>query len=114
MNVQKKIVVTVVILAVVLTGCGKKKIDVMEGLTVKFDGYDGYGTAELENEYLWENEAFEIAGIESIQGLETFAEALVIESAVSFEMVPDDNLSNGDEVTVKAIINQSALEQYFS
>lgn len=111
MKTQKKMII-IMLMVVVLTGCGKKKIDVMGNLTVKFDGYDGYGTAELENEYSWEKEALEAAGIESIEGLETFAEAFMIENAVSYEVTPKDNLSNGDEVTVKAAIDQTILEDY--
>lgn len=112
MKGHKIIVVVSLILTILLTGCGKKKINVMDGLVVKFDGYDGYGTVKLENEYAWENEAFESAGIESINGLNTFAEAFSIESAVTYEVVPSENLSNGDEITVKAIINQEVLEDY--
>lgn len=113
MRDKRKIVVLLSILCVMLlTGCGKKKINVMENVTVKFDGYDGYGTVELENEYAWENEAFEIAGIESIDGLNTLGEALVIEGAVSYEITPNENLSNGDVVTVKATIDESVLEGY--
>lgn len=113
MRDKRKIVVLLSILCVMLlTGCGKKKIDVMENMTVKFDGYNGYGTVELENEYAWENEAFEIAGIESIDGLNTLGEALVIEGAVSYEITPNENLSNGDEITVKATIDEAVLENY--
>ncbi len=115
MDKQKKRAIVICIMAAMtalLTGCGKKKIDVMENVTVNFEGYNGYGTAKLENEYSWENEAFEIAEIEAIDGLDTFAEALVIEGSVSYEVIPKENLSNGDEVTVKAIINQDALAEY--
>lgn len=115
MDKQKKraiVICLMVAMTALLTGCGKKKIDVMENVTVNFEGYNGYGTAKLENEYSWENEAFEIAEIEAIEGLDTFAEALVIEGSVSYEVIPKENLSNGDEVTIKAIINQDALAEY--
>ncbi len=114
MRKQKRIVMIciMVVMAALLTGCGKKKIDVMENLIVSFEGYNGYGTAKLNNEYSWETEAFEIAEIEKIDGFDTFAEALVIEGAVSYEIIPKENLSNGDEITVKAAINQSVLEEY--
>lgn len=113
-NKKKRVVLMclMAVMAVLLTGCGKKKIDIMEGLTVSFDGYDGYATAKLENEYSWEAEAFEAAGIKSIDGFDTFAHAVIIEGSVSYEVTPKENLSNGDEVTVKAKINQEALEEY--
>ena len=54
MRGRKIIVFVMLSLAALLTGCGKKKIDVTENLQVSFEGYDGYGTARLENEYFWE------------------------------------------------------------
>ncbi len=112
MKKQKIVIIALVIMGAVLTGCEKKKINVTDDLTVSFEGYDGRGTAKLSNEYSWENEAFEVAGIESIEGLDTFAEALYIESAVTYDLIPNSNLSNGDEVTVKVTIDQAALEDY--
>lgn len=113
-NKKKRVglICLMVVMAALLTGCGKKKIDIMEGLTISFDGYDGYGAATLENEYSWEAEAFEAAGIKSIDGFDTFAHAVIIEGSVSYEVTPKENLSNGDEVTVKAKIDQEALEEY--
>lgn len=95
-----------------LTGCGKRKIDIMEDLTVSFEGYDGYGTAKLENEYSWEAKAFEAAGIENIDGLDSLGNALNIELAVEYEMEPESGLSNGDQVVVKASISDTMLEGY--
>lgn len=110
---RRKIIVFVMLsLAALLTGCGKKKIDVTENLQVSFEGYDGYGTAKLENEYFWESEALEAAGIENIDGLDTLGSALNIEMAVQYEMQPASGLSNGDTVVVKAVIDEKALEDY--
>lgn len=96
----------------ILAACGAKKIDVMQDVSVKFDGYNGYGTIELENAYDWESEAFEAAGIEEIDSFSSLEKAFIIESAVSYEISPNENLSNGDEVTIKAIIDEDALEEY--
>ena len=114
MNKQKRntVIICLLVLTVLLTGCGKKKIDIMEGVTVSFEGYDGYGTAKLANEYSWEGEAFEAAGIESIDGFDALGSALNIEIAVQYEMNPVSGLSNGDQVVVKANINESMLEGY--
>lgn len=114
MNKQKRntVIICLLVLTVLLTGCGKKKIDIMEGVTVSFEGYDGYGTAKLANEYSWEGEAFEAAGIESIDGVDALGSALNIEIAVQYEMNPVSGLSNGDQVVVKANINESMLEGY--
>lgn len=114
MNKQKRntVIICLLMLMVLLTGCGKKKIDIMEGLTVSFEGYDGYGTAKLENEYSWEAEAFEAAGIKNIDGFDSLGNALNIEMAVQYEMNPVSKLSNGDQVVVKASINETMLEGY--
>lgn len=112
MRNRRIIILAIGVMVFCLSGCGKKKISVTDELMVSFNGYNGYGTAKLENEYAWESEALEAAGIESVEGWDTFAEALKIESAVSYEMSPTENLSNGDEVTVKAIINQNAIENF--
>ncbi len=112
MKKQKILMIALIIMGVLLTGCGKKKISVTENITVNFEGYDGFGVAKLDNEYTWENEALEAAGIKSIEGLDTLAEALYIEMAVSYDVAPTENLSNGDEVTVTVTIDQAALEDY--
>lgn len=95
-----------------LTACGKKKIDVSETLTLNFSGFNGYGIAEIENAYDWEDEAFKEAGIEDIDSFSALGDGLTIESAVSYEVNPKDNLSNGDEVTVKATFDNEAVEKY--
>lgn len=95
-----------------LTACGKKTINVTETLSVKFDGCNGYGVAELENEYAWESEAFKEAGVEQMDALNALANGVVIESAVSYEVSPKENLSNGDEVTVRAVYSNEAVEDY--
>lgn len=105
-------VVVFIIMVVLLTGCGKKKIDVIENLQVSFEGYDGYGKAVLQNAYAWESEAFKAAGVENIDDFGSFGNALNIEMAVSYVIEPDSNLSNGDTVVVKAAIDEAALEDY--
>lgn len=112
MRGKKIVTVTLVMLIALLTACGKKKIDVTENLQISFEGYNGYGRAELQNVYAWESEALEAAGIENIDGFDDFGNALNIEMAVSYEVEPDTNLSNGDTVTVKAVIDEAALENY--
>lgn len=101
-----------VIMVVLLTGCGKKKIDVTENLQVSFEGYDGYGKAVIQDAYAWESEAFKAAGVENIDDFDSFGNALNIEMAVSYMIEPDSNLSNGDTVVVKAVIDEAALEDY--
>lgn len=105
-------VLLLILILITLTACGKKKIDVSETLTVSFDGYNGYGTAELKDEYAWESEAFEAEGYDDITDSFSLEYAFVLESAVSYEVSPKENLSNGDEVTVSVIIDEDKLKDY--
>lgn len=111
---KKKIVVACILLYVfaIFTGCGTKKIDVMESLTLNYSGVNGYGIAEIEDIYAWESSALEAAGIQDIDSFSDLEDAFVIESAVSYDISPKENLSNGDEVIVTAQINNEAVEKY--
>ena len=101
-----------------LTGCGKKEVDVMAGIEVEFSGVDGYGTARITDKDAWEEEAFEAAGIkekldaDSEEVIEATQAAFVIEEAVRFEISPTENLSNGDVVTVTAVLDNESVEDY--
>lgn len=109
-KVTKIIMLLIAVLS--LTACGKKKIDVTETLSLKYDGADGYGTVEIINAYDWEDEALKAIGIENIEDFSSLEDAFKIESAVSYEVLPNNNLSNGDEVTVKVHIDEAELEEY--
>lgn len=102
-----------------LTGCGKKQIDVMEGIELEFNGVNGYGIAYIADEYAWEDEALEAAGLAKGIDSDNDSEAVraikgvfTIESAVKYEISPRDNLSNGDEVTVTVKVNNESVEDY--
>ncbi len=114
MKIIKKVLVlnSLILLAGLLAACGAKKIDVTETLTLSYSGANGYGVAELENEYDWEATAFEEAGIESIETFSDLGDAFIIESAVTYEVSPKENLSNGDEITVTATINNEKTDAY--
>lgn len=100
------------LMAGTMTGCGKTEIDVMEGLTVEFNGIDGQGTASLSNKYFWEEDAFEAAGISDSDDLSLLGKMAAIEAAVSYEVSPKENLSNGDEVTVRADVDNETAGEY--
>lgn len=111
---KKKIVVACILLYVfaIFTGCGTKKIDVMESLTLNYSGVNGYGIAEIEDIYAWESSALEAVGIQDIDSFSDLEDAFIIESAVSYDISPKENLSNGDEVIVTAQIDNEAVEKY--
>lgn len=109
--------VMLLLMAGALTGCGKTEIDVMEGLELKFDGVDGYGTAWIADSYVWEEAAMEAAGFDEEKMTDDnvgdmFRGMAAIEEAVSYEVYPDEDLSNGDEVTVKATVDNESVEDY--
>ena len=102
-----------------LAGCGKKEIDVMEGIEVEFSGVDGYGTARIADEYVFEDAALEAAGLTEKMDSDFDDEAIgtlqgvyTIEEAVKYEVSPSENLSNGDVVTVTASINNESVEDF--
>ena len=119
-NIFKTATVGAVLLmmAGTLTGCGKKEVDVMAGIEVDFSGVEGYGTARIANTDAWEESAFEAAGIkekldaDSEEVIEATQAAFVIEEAVRFEISPTENLSNGDVVTVTAVVDNESVEGY--
>ena len=77
---------------------GKKEINVTDGLAVEFNGVDGYGTARVADEFFWEEEALEAAGLEDGEETENSLRGVyLIETAVEYEVSPDEGLSNGDE-----------------
>lgn len=99
------------VLLMCLTACGKK-IDVTETLFLNYSGANGYGIAELDNEYGWENAALKEAGIEEIDTFSDLGDAYIIESAVTYEVSPKENLSNGDKIIVTAFINDDKIKPY--
>lgn len=103
-----------VLLVLALNGCGKeeKAIDVTEALTLRFSGVSGSGTAEIEDPYSWEKEALAATNIDEIDSFSDLGDAFIIESAVSYDISPKENLSNGDEVTVSVKIDNETIEKY--
>lgn len=118
---MKKVFQTAVMTALLLmaagvfTGCGKKQIDVMEDVELEFNGVNGYGTARIADEYAWEEEALEAAGItedDDSDGFDALRVIYTVESAVEYEISPRENLSNGDVVTVTAKVDNESVEDY--
>lgn len=109
---KRNFIFLTVLLVFILSGCGKKKVDVTETLTLCFNGASGYGTAEIEDPYSWEKEALAAANIDEIDSFSDLGDAFIIESAVSYDISPKENLSNGDEVTVTVKIDNEAIEKY--
>lgn len=109
---NKKVLCGIMVVCVMagLTGCGKTKIDVTENLIVDFNGYDGYGKAVLNDDFAWLDKAeAEYEGDELLSGLKFYSD---LDRAVKYTIEPSEGLKNGDEITVKVDINESAVESY--
>lgn len=100
------------LLAGTVSGCGKTEIDAMEKLDVSFSGVDGYGTASVTNKYDWEEEVLEAIGGDDPDDVSLLGDMMKIESAVSYEIFPDEGLSNGDTVTVKVTADNETVKEY--
>ncbi len=106
----KKVVLGVlaVTLVTALTGCGKKTIDVSETVKAEFEGYDGYGVCTIENEYDWIDNALELYG-DKFDDL-----SYDLMDSVTYKMSKQENLSNGDTVTVTPVIGSEAEDYAFN
>lgn len=112
MKQQKKILagIMVVCLCAGLTGCGKEEVSVTSGLKVEYSGMNGYGTASLDESYDWIDDAIDLC--EGLDEDEQFELELALYDAVSYEISPVENLSNGDEVTITISIDSDEFEDY--
>lgn len=62
---------------------------------------NGYGTASLDESYDWIDDAIDLC--EGLDEDEQFELELALYDAVSYEISPVENLSNGDEVTITVL-----------
>lgn len=116
MKMLKKYVILAVVLVLTLnclTGCGKKKIDVMYDLALEFSGIDGEGRAEVdfENTELGFVDGLVISGDEEFESFGDLARLDAIARTVEFDVEPSEGLSNGDKVTVTATVDSKALKE---
>lgn len=105
---MKKMIVAgiCVIGALALTGCGGKKIEPINWLSVEFSGADGYGTATIDESYDWMEEL----GLDEDK-TEDLAKTMVMEEAIDYEVSPETDLSNGDEVTLTVRVDEDRLKK---
>lgn len=95
------------------TGCGKETFDTTSTAKLTFSGYDGYGTYQISNEYEWIEDVVDWYGdsINDLQRLQTEAQ---LRDVVDYEVIADENLSNGDTVKIVAKISKSAEKLAFN
>lgn len=113
-NKSKRIIagVMAVLLCFGMTGCGRESFDVTENIDVSFEGYDGYGTCSLENEYKWIDDVIDWYG-DSINDSQKIKSELELMDTVTYDIDKKKNLSNGDTITISAKIDDDAEEYAF-
>lgn len=100
-----------VLILMCVTGCGKKSIDVTVGMDVKFSGANGNGTAEVVFDS-GDTYGYVAALLESGDESWQKSERLVkLAGAVTYEVSPNQGLSNGDAVTVHVNVDEAALKE---
>lgn len=97
----------VALTCIIATGCSGTSFDVMSTLSITFDGYSGYANHNLENEYDWIDDVNDWYG-DTITSAQRNANTKELKKTVTYQVTPSENLSNGDVVTVKAIISSAA------
>lgn len=102
-----------VVMAMAMAGCGNTKVDVTKDVFVLFSGVDGDGRAEIcfskedpsdyTPEFLYDlMDAGKLAA-------DDWQKLFTISGAVTYEVSPERNLSNGDTVTVTVDVDEDIL-----
>lgn len=94
------LILALLIVAVMLTACGRKTIVVNDYLSVKFSGTDHMGTAESSLD--WEQlvkDNMDVFGLNSFEDPGFQAVIQRLDEALRGNLDLQDNLSNGDQIT---------------
>lgn len=107
------VILMITICVFLLSGCGNKT-DVMDYVSVKFSGYNGNGKADLNVDFSAMIEA--IIGEEPVgDSYEEFSkwmnEYLLYDEGIEVSFAPRDGLSNGDTITVKVSLSETAAKK---
>ena len=120
---KKKMIITASMLALCATtffGCGQKHdydgvVDVLEYVTVSFDGEDGSGTAHVDIDY--DGLEYDMAGgkknlesLDSMEDMPTLSKYMNFAASLSFDIDRTTDLKNGDTVTVSYTCDEAAAK----
>lgn len=94
-----------------LTGCGTDKVKLADSFNLTFEGYNGYGTASVEDDYSWVEDVIENYG-KDLSGEKQFELESELYDAVDYTISPEDGISNGDEVTITIEVDNTNLKEY--
>lgn len=96
--------IVVAIVTVFFISNRKTTISLNDYVSVEYEGYDGYGIAEVSFDWTaLEKKFLDISGKEDTEDLEALSNSLsfyALESTISYELNKDDALSNGDKITL--------------
>lgn len=106
-------------ISLTLFGCKQEQsdgvVDVMDYVTVDFEGTDGSGTATVNVDY--DQLELEIVGgkdaleeMDDVDDLETLSQYINVVAGISFSIDKNSDLSNGDTVTVTVTYNEKSAE----
>ena len=116
MKRKYSIAVTVLSLCIVLTGCGRTKVNVNDYLTVNYTGYDTVGTASSSfdiDRMIQENpSAFGLKG--DVSEMDLLGIEMQISDSFKGKLDKTSNLSNGDSITYQwNISNEESLKEKY-
>ena len=109
-----------VLSTMVLTGCGKQKINLNKYVSLAAEGYDGYGRAVVNVDYDLLNKDF--AGkLEAAEGMDNIAMLsggskveFLFDNYVDYSLDKSSDLSNGDTVTLTFDCKDAEALDYFN
>ena len=86
--------------AVMLSGCGRAKINASDYVTIKFSGYDNFGTASASiDRYQMMTDNPEAFGLDKGNELDELKAAAQLEESIDGKLDKTSELKNGDTVT---------------
>lgn len=109
--VAASIVVLTVVIAIVTSAFGSQKLPVDSTVEVKFSGANGYGTASIVNEWDWED-SIKFQKNKNNTPLEAMGYKMILQQCIEYSLSKDEELSNGETVTLKITVDKDTLKQY--
>ena len=99
----------------VLTACGKTKLELDSGISVHFGGMNGEGYAEVEYPDASSGEGWASILVAQkkvdLNDLNDWKILAAVDDAITYAVEPDSGLSNGDQVTLTITPDQDTLKK---
>ena len=92
-----------------LSGCGKTSIPMMDNIEVSFSGTNGNGSASVSVDWETIEDTIMDSAEDTWDGLGGIIE---VEDAIDVSVSPDEELSNGDKVTVTINYDKDTLSEH--